>query len=93
MGYIVGACACNRVPGPSVSSPSIKGPGDEAMKFIAHVHTHTIDFLRLALAGGMAGAGFWTTVYPVDVVKSRIQVTNPMTGLHHMQCTCSIRLT
>ena len=64
-----------------------------ALKLIAHVHTHTIDFLRLALAGGMAGAGFWTTVYPVDVVKSRIQVTNPMTGLHHMQCTCSIRLT
>ena len=38
-----------------------------ALKLTTHVHTHTIDFLRLALAGGMAGAGFWTTVYPVDV--------------------------
>ena len=38
---------------------------------MAHVHQ---DFLRQALAGGMAGAGFWATVYPVDVVKSRIQV-------------------
>ena len=34
---------------------------------------HT-DFFRRALAGGMAGVGFWTSVYPVDVVKSRIQV-------------------
>ena len=54
-----------------------------ALKLITH--THTIDFLRLALAGGMAGAGFWATVYPVDVVKSRIQVTYHELGF----ITCS----
>lgn len=46
------------------------------------MHEHTIDFFRLALAGSMAGAGFWTTVYPVDVVKSRIQVTDSLGFTH-----------
>lgn len=29
---------------------------------------------RLMICGGMAGAGLWTAIYPVDLVKSRIQV-------------------
>ncbi|XP_022103061.1 mitochondrial ornithine transporter 1-like isoform X2 [Acanthaster planci] len=30
--------------------------------------------LRQMVCGGMAGAGLWTAIYPVDLVKSRIQV-------------------
>ena len=26
------------------------------------------------ISGGMAGAGLWTAIYPIDLVKSRIQV-------------------
>ena len=26
------------------------------------------------ISGGMAGAGLWAAIYPVDLVKSRIQV-------------------
>ncbi|XP_072171262.1 mitochondrial ornithine transporter 1-like [Diadema setosum] len=33
-----------------------------------------LSFPRLALAGGVAGASLWTAIYPIDVVKSRIQV-------------------
>ncbi|XP_033631767.1 mitochondrial ornithine transporter 1-like [Asterias rubens] len=29
---------------------------------------------RLMICGGMAGAGLWTAIYPIDLVKSRIQV-------------------
>ena len=29
---------------------------------------------KIALAGGIAGCGFWGIMYPCDVVKARIQV-------------------
>ena len=32
--------------------------------------------IRQALAGGCAGAVAWTLVYPLDVIKSRVQVNN-----------------
>lgn len=35
---------------------------------------------RLALAGGLAGSFFWTATFPIDVVKSRIQVYLLLSG-------------
>lgn len=35
---------------------------------------------RLALAGGIAGCCFWTSIYPTDLVKSRIQVQGDLSG-------------
>jgi len=34
--------------------------------------------IRQALAGGCAGAVAWTLVYPLDVIKSRVQVNNDL---------------
>ncbi|CAF3954802.1 unnamed protein product [Adineta steineri] len=36
-----------------------------------------IGFFKTWIAGGMAGVCFWIVMYPVDVVKSRIQVFEP----------------
>jgi hypothetical protein len=31
--------------------------------------------LEVAISGGVAGACFWSSVFPTDVVKSRVQVS------------------
>jgi hypothetical protein len=31
--------------------------------------------LEVAISGGVAGACFWASVFPTDVVKSRVQVS------------------
>nr|XP_054754017.1 mitochondrial ornithine transporter 1-like [Lytechinus pictus]XP_054754018.1 mitochondrial ornithine transporter 1-like [Lytechinus pictus] len=33
-----------------------------------------LSFTRLTIAGGVAGSSLWIAIYPIDVVKSRIQV-------------------
>ncbi|XP_018327395.1 mitochondrial ornithine transporter 1 [Agrilus planipennis] len=40
-----------------------------------------IGLLKTMIAGSVGGLVFWTLFYPVDVVKSRIQVMNQNTGL------------
>ncbi|KAI9324665.1 mitochondrial carrier [Zopfochytrium polystomum] len=37
----------------------------------------TLPVERLMLAGSVGGVGYWTCCYPLDLVKSRIQKTNP----------------
>lgn len=39
-------------------------------------HKDDIGLLRTMTAGAVGGMFFWTLTYPVDVVKSRIQVYN-----------------
>ncbi|KAI3692021.1 hypothetical protein L6452_31827 [Arctium lappa] len=48
----------------------------EALKqyFAGGTDTSGLDRGSLMLAGGLAGASFWMTVYPLDVVKSVIQI-------------------
>lgn len=36
--------------------------------------------LLTLISGSIAGATFWTLVYPIDVVKSRVQVSNDNTS-------------
>ncbi|CAF3270876.1 unnamed protein product [Rotaria socialis] len=36
-----------------------------------------IGFLKTWVSGGMAGICFWTFMFPIDVIKSRIQVLKP----------------
>ena len=38
------------------------------------------------VCGGMAGVCFWTCIFPLDVIKSRIQVTSLSCGL----CVCMV---
>lgn len=36
-----------------------------------------IGFFKTWIAGGMAGVCFWLVMFPVDAVKSRVQVFKP----------------
>ena len=38
--------------------------------------THDIGLVRTIIAGGVGGLSFWAACYPVDVIKTRMQVTN-----------------
>ena len=41
------------------------------------------------VCGGMAGVCFWTCIFPLDVIKSRIQVTQLCSmWLYIMYCSC-----
>lgn len=42
----------------------------------------------LLVAGGVAGAAFWLSCYPMDVVKSKIQTDSPATGLYRGTMDC-----
>lgn len=42
----------------------------------------------LLVAGGVAGAAFWLSCYPMDVVKSKIQTDSPATGLYRGTLDC-----
>lgn len=42
----------------------------------------------LLLAGGVAGAAFWLSCYPMDVVKSKIQTDSVATGLYRGTWDC-----
>lgn len=42
----------------------------------------------LLVAGGVAGAAFWLSCYPMDVVKSKIQIDSPATGLYRRTLDC-----
>lgn len=48
---------------------------------LVHAHLARIGFLKTWLAGGMAGVCFWVVTFPVDVIKSRIQVFKPTVNL------------
>ena len=47
-----------------------------------------------ALAGGVAGASSWLSIYPIDVVKSRLQAhgaaTARYTGWRHCVVRCNV---
>lgn len=38
------------------------------------------DLLALAASGSIAGLGMWLVAYPIDVVKSRVQMSETQTG-------------
>jgi len=40
-----------------------------------------IGFFKTWISGGMAGVCFWIVMFPIDVVKSRIQVFKPTLNL------------
>jgi hypothetical protein len=40
----------------------------------------------MMLAGGLAGTATWLTVYPLDIVKSRVQID--VTGILSLRCVC-----
>ncbi len=42
----------------------------------------------MLLAGGIAGAAFWLSCYPMDVVKSKIQTDSVATGLYNGTWDC-----
>ncbi|KAI7907822.1 mitochondrial carrier domain-containing protein [Cokeromyces recurvatus] len=48
----------------------------EGMKRILKVNTSGVDndAWKLLLAGGLAGTVSWTSIYPIDVIKSRLQM-------------------
>ena len=48
---------------------------------------------KIALAGGIAGCGFWGIMYPCDVVKARIQVQSDILHSIIMVITVSTALT
>lgn len=36
-----------------------------------------LNAISLVTAGGLGGAGFWAVCYPIDIVKSKIQIDTP----------------
>lgn len=54
----------------ALAAATVDGRDDDPDSFVPH-HSHT--WLASAFAGGCAGSLTWAIVYPVDVIKTRIQ--------------------
>lgn len=52
----------------------------EGLKRILQVNPSENEAWKLLLAGGMAGTVSWASIYPIDVVKSRLQMQKQAKG-------------
>lgn len=65
------------------------GMPDLLLDVLAMKRSFSAGVWRLALAGGIAGCCYWTTVFPIDVTKANIQVharEEPRDCFNQLEC-------
>ena len=67
--------------------------GYEATKLLLMTDHEEISLWKTAVSGGVGGSMCWGFAYPIDVVKSQVQVgtITPISAVKQIYCTAGVR--